>query len=338
MDRSSVLFPAPEGSASTTHSPGCTARLTLSSTDSRTPPCTCSTKALARPRTSSAGPLTAGAPRRRGAGRRGAGDRRAPGRSGRTPPPPRPPRWPPRSRSFVNRRGRAGAPGPTRCAAVAGARPRRGAARRPRSRPPSCRPPGRRRRSPGPTGSRAPWSCRSRTRRQPPAPRPATGRSPRRGSPPACRSACPARARSAAGDRPPSRSCARSPHRPGRVRPRPPAPPEGGVGADEEPTALVVHDQLVEERAPGTAEVAGPVPVLDLERAIVEVEALHGRPGRHRVDALLPPGAQEQQLRPPVELRIVELREGRGPHQVAAVDDHWILVGLGDAPVAGAAL
>ena len=50
------------------------------STGSVTPPWTWRVKALPRPRISSAGPLTAGAPRRPGAARTDAGGRRAPGR------------------------------------------------------------------------------------------------------------------------------------------------------------------------------------------------------------------------------------------------------------------
>ena len=47
-------MPAPDGPASTTHSPARTAKLTPATTGSRTPPCRCMVKVLATPDSSSA--------------------------------------------------------------------------------------------------------------------------------------------------------------------------------------------------------------------------------------------------------------------------------------------
>jgi len=67
----------------------------------------------------------------------------------------------------------------------------------------------------------------------------------------------------------------------------------------------------------------------------VEVEALDRRVRRHGVDALLAPRAVELQRGTAVELGIVKLGDGRGAHDVAVVHHHRVVVGLGDAAVAG---
>jgi len=68
---------------------------------------------------------------------------------------------------------------------------------------------------------------------------------------------------------------------------------------------------------------------------VVEVQALHAGKGRHRIDPLLTPRAEQHQRRAVVQLGIVELRDGRRPHHVALVDHHRVVVGGGNAPMAG---
>src|SRR5262245_24907076 len=59
---------------------------------------------------------------------------------------------------------------------------------------------------------------------------------------------------------------------------------------------------------------------------VLEVEASYRRVGWYRVDALLAPGAEEQERRIPVELWIVELRDRRRAHEVAPVDEDRVVV------------
>src|SRR5215471_8225982 len=86
---------------------------------------------------------------------------------------------------------------------------------------------------------------------------------------------------------------------------------EVGVGADEQAPALVVDDDLVQERVGGSAERAGAIPPLHFERMVLEVQASYRGVGRHRVDSLLATRTEEEQRRVPIELRIVEFRDGR---------------------------
>ena len=106
-----------------------------------------------------------------------------------------------------------------------------------------------------------------------------------------------------------------------------PRPPGGlarvavvGVGADEHPPAGIVGHHLVEVAGAAAAERAGGIGADRLEGMVLEIQAAHLGIGRHGVDALLPPGAEQLQGRHAVHLRIVEGRDGRGRHQVAAAD------------------
>ena len=99
------------------------------------------------------------------------------------------------------------------------------------------------------------------------------------------------------------------------------------VRADEHAAALVVDHHLVEIAVGRGAERAGLGPALDAEGMVVEIEALDAGMGRQRVDALLAAGAEELQRRRHVHLRIVEFRDRRGRHDVAAVDHHRIVIG-----------
>ena len=98
---------------------------------------------------------------------------------------------------------------------------------------------------------------------------------------------------------------------------------------------IVVDDDLVEEAVRGAAKRAVLVPAFDAERMVLELQALDRGVGRHGVDSLLAAGAIELQRRIAVELGIVEFRDGRGAHDVAAVHHHRIVVGLGDAAMPG---
>ena len=91
--------------------------------------------------------------------------------------------------------------------------------------------------------------------------------------------------------------------------------------------ALVIEDHFIQKAVVGIAQRAALFPALDLERIIVESQAFHPCVGRHCVNAFFPAGAEELERRVKVQFRIVEFRNRRGPHQVAAVDDHWIIVG-----------
>ena len=71
-----------------------------------------------------------------------------------------------------------------------------------------------------------------------------------------------------------------------------------------------------------------------LERMILEVERDDSRVGRDRVDPLLAAGAEQLQRRAIVELGIVEFRDRRGIHDVAAGDARGIGVGRRDMAVA----
>lgn len=66
---------------------------------------------------------------------------------------------------------------------------------------------------------------------------------------------------------------------------------------------------------------------------IVEIEARDRRVRRNRVDAALASRAEQLQRRVHVQLRIVELRDRRRRAQVAAVDDHRVIVRRRDAAV-----
>src|SRR6476646_6366277 len=89
-----------------------------------------------------------------------------------------------------------------------------------------------------------------------------------------------------------------------------------GVGADEHALAGIVDDHLVEEAVARTAQRAAFVPAFDLERMVVEVEALDRRVGGYCIDALLAARAVELQRRIAVELGIVGLGDRRGAHDV----------------------
>ena len=72
----------------------------------------------------------------------------------------------------------------------------------------------------------------------------------------------------------------------------------------------------------------------DAERVILEVEAPHVGVRRNRVEALLAAGAEQLQRGHAVHLRVVEPRDRRRRHHVAAVDLHRVVVaGLDAAPL-----
>ena len=100
------------------------------------------------------------------------------------------------------------------------------------------------------------------------------------------------------------------------------------------PPALVVGHDLVEIGVGRAAELAGRVELGALEGVILEIERDDARIGRDRVDALLAPGAEELQRRAIVELGIVEFRDRRRVHDVAAGDARRIGVGRRDMAVA----
>ncbi len=108
-----------------------------------------------------------------------------------------------------------------------------------------------------------------------------------------------------------------------------------GVGAHEHAPTAVVGDDLVEVDVPGSAERAGVAEALDREGMVLEIEAAHVGEGRQRVDPLLAAGPEELQGRGTVHLGIVEFRQRRRIHDVAARDLHRIGVGRGDVTVPG---
>ena len=56
---------------------------------------------------------------------------------------------------------------------------------------------------------------------------------------------------------------------------------------------------------------------------------------RHSINTLFPASAKELQSRVHVHLRVVKFRDRRGRHDVAAVDQHRVVVGGGDVAVLG---
>ena len=88
------------------------------------------------------------------------------------------------------------------------------------------------------------------------------------------------------------------------------------------------NDSVAPQKAQGCVELGA------LERMVLEVERHHAGVGRDRVDALLAARAEQLQRGAIVELRVVELRDRRGVHDVAAVDAHGIGVGRRDMAVA----
>src|SRR5690349_17725482 len=77
-----------------------------------------------------------------------------------------------------------------------------------------------------------------------------------------------------------------------------------GIGADEHALALVVEDDLVEIGVARATERAGLVPFLHAKGMVLEIEALHLRIRRQRIDALLAAGPEKLQGGAIVELRI----------------------------------
>src|SRR6185437_7313878 len=104
-----------------------------------------------------------------------------------------------------------------------------------------------------------------------------------------------------------------------------------GVRTDEAAGTAVIDHDLVEEAFAGSAALTALRPALDREGMVFEIEAFDGSMRRQRVDALLAAGAEEQQRRRAVELRIVEARDRRGPHEITAGDHDGIVIGGGDA-------
>src|SRR5258708_38666208 len=108
-----------------------------------------------------------------------------------------------------------------------------------------------------------------------------------------------------------------------------------GVGADEAARAAIVDHDLVEEALAAAATLAALGPALDGEGMVLEIETLHRRVRRQSIDALLAAGAEQHQRRRAVELGIVEARDRRGSHEIAAVDHDRIVIGGSDAAHAG---
>src|ERR1700741_732067 len=77
------------------------------------------------------------------------------------------------------------------------------------------------------------------------------------------------------------------------------------VGADKGLLALRAGDHVVEEGLSGTAEAASARRRLDSKRVVLEVETYDIGIRRDGINALLPPGAEQQQSAIPIELRIV---------------------------------
>ncbi|HEY6497724.1 MAG TPA: alpha-D-ribose 1-methylphosphonate 5-phosphate C-P-lyase PhnJ, partial [Trebonia sp.] len=108
----------------------------------------------------------------------------------------------------------------------------------------------------------------------------------------------------------------------------------------EQPCSLcgstcVYLDEVITDDAGGPADRAGPREALRLEGVVLEAEALDVGVRRDGVDALLAPGAEQLQGGAAVHLRVVEARDGRRRHEVAAVDHDGVVVGGGDVAVPG---
>ena len=73
------------------------------------------------------------------------------------------------------------------------------------------------------------------------------------------------------------------------------------------------------------------VPMLNLEGVVLEIQAFDRGIGRYRVDALFAPGPEQLECRIAVHFRVVEFRDRRRRHQIAAVDQDRIVVGGVDA-------
>ncbi|QTK80019.1 PhnJ Carbon-Phosphorus Lyase Complex Subunit [Agrobacterium tumefaciens] len=108
-----------------------------------------------------------------------------------------------------------------------------------------------------------------------------------------------------------------------------------GVGADEHAPALVIQHHLVEIDILRAAQCAGLVEALDFKRVILEIQADDIRIGRHGIDALFAPGAEQLQRLRHIHFRIVEFRRRRGVHHITPGDFHRIGIGSGNAAVAG---
>ena len=98
------------------------------------------------------------------------------------------------------------------------------------------------------------------------------------------------------------------------------------VGTHEQPSAAIVDHHLVQIGVRRPAQPACMRSADRAERVIVEIQRLHLRVGRHSVDPLFPPGAEQLQRRHHVQLGIVERRDRAGRHQVASVHHHRIVV------------
>ena len=107
------------------------------------------------------------------------------------------------------------------------------------------------------------------------------------------------------------------------------------IRAHEEATATVVDYDLVEVALPRSTQRAISCRSLRFERIVFEVQTLYARVGRDGVDALLPPGPENLQCRHAVHFGIVELGNGRGGHNVPAMDQHGIVESGRDSAVPG---
>ncbi|EJK92807.1 PhnJ, carbon-phosphorus lyase complex subunit [Klebsiella pneumoniae subsp. pneumoniae DSM 30104 = JCM 1662 = NBRC 14940] len=108
-----------------------------------------------------------------------------------------------------------------------------------------------------------------------------------------------------------------------------------GIGADKHPLAAVIQYHFVEVAVARAADGAGLIPLLHGKGMVVEIETLHRGIGRHGVDPLFAPGAEQLQRRHHVHFRVIEFRDRRRVHHVAAIDLHRIGVGGGDMAEAG---
>ena len=77
------------------------------------------------------------------------------------------------------------------------------------------------------------------------------------------------------------------------------------------------------------------LPTLNFKRMILKIEATHGGVGRYGVKAFFTPRTKQLQGRVHVHFRVVEFRYRRGRCQVALIDQHRVVVSLGDGTELG---